>query len=152
MECFENIVNRFQSLTFSENIPSQMFYSVPKTPLGTFIGQKTTMVWPLEKGGACLQQFGHVERREGSAYNGLIMWKEGRSVLRMVWSCRKEEHAYNGLVMQKEGKGVLTIVWSCRKKGGACLQWFGHIERTEERIYNGLVMQKEGRSMLTMVW
>ena len=32
------------------------------------------------------------------------------------------------------------MLWSCRKKGGACLQWFGHVERKEECAYNALVM------------
>ena len=73
-----------------------------------------TMLWSCrKKGGACLQWFGHVERKE-CAYNALVMWKEGKS--------------------------VLTMIWSCRKKGGACLQWFGHVERREERALNGLVM------------
>ena len=43
------------------------------------------MIWSCrKKGRACLQWFGHVERREERAYNGLVMQREGRSVLDLV--------------------------------------------------------------------
>ena len=43
------------------------------------------MIWSCrKKGRARLQWFGHVERREERAYNGLVMQREGRSVLDLV--------------------------------------------------------------------